>query len=153
MTRKEYNDKFMVRKKIPKYNSKLKTKSPPKPVSSKSPKRTTPAAPNTSDSSFMEALFNVRAMEEDIKEAVEAAEKFRDPIGLVGEMQGRMTEQTPALSGGSTPGPIEEIPRRLETTTGLFGEEPRMMNEMLLDMDSSSEKTMVDVVMDFCSTH
>ena len=128
-------------------------------MSSKSPKKMISAAPNTSVSPFMEALFNVNAMEEDIEEAIKAAEKFTDPIGLVGEIHGRRKEPTPEFLGetpgflGSTPGPIEDIPRRSETSTDLFGEEPRMMNEMLLDMDSSSEKTMVDVVMDFCSTH
>ena len=154
MTRKQYNNEFMVRKKIPKFISKFKTKSPPKFVSSKSPKKMIPAAPNTPDSSFIKALFDVSAMEKEIQEAVEAMEKFTDPIGMVGQMQGRWKEHTPELLGethrflGSSPGPIEDILTHSENTAGLFGEEPRMMNAMLLDMDSSSEKTIVDIVKD-----
>ena len=113
-----------------------------------------PAAPNTPDSSFIKALFDLSAMEKDIQEAVEAMQKFTDPIGMVGQMPGRWKEQTPELLSethrflSSSTSPIENILTHSENTAGLFGEEPRMMNAMLLDMDSSSQKTMVHVVMD-----
>ena len=123
-------------------------------VSSDSPKKMIPAPPNTSDSSFIKALFDVSAMEKEIQQAVEAMDKFTDPIGMVGPMQGRWKEQTPELLDethrflSSSPSPIEDILTHSENTAGLFGEEPRMMNAMLLDMDSSTDKTIVDIVKD-----